>query len=376
MERPLVTIIVPAYNTAEYIEDMLTCASNQTYESLQIIVIDDESTDDTLRIATRCAEKDARIDIVLTSKGGVSKARNIGIDRCRGEKVLFLDSDDTFETTLVEDCLRYAETNHVNAVLFSHAEKTNGFISASPLHEIEGNYRGEEIRQRLIPRFIGHSFDDIDCWIKGEKTMRQGKEKTALWRIMCDARTIKENNLRFDSKLTLGEDTKFMNEYLLHEDSVGFLDKCLYYLTMREGSANACNDADPALMLENKLKLIRAREGLDEIARRRHGETLRKHWEGTPVLSVFQLAIALGKDNRRGTLANWRLLKRFSKDIRVAEALESYRPARGLKGLPFTMARAHMLPLLFACCRIAPSALTGRLESGTKILQEKQQGDG
>lgn len=63
----------------------------------------------------------------------------------------------------------------------------------------------DEIRKNLLPHFVGHSYQDINCWIEGKKEIRYGKEATALWRIMLDVQTIKKNNILFDLNLWLGK---------------------------------------------------------------------------------------------------------------------------------------------------------------------------
>lgn len=357
MHTPLVSIIVSAYNTGRYIGEMLECCRVQTWTNIEVVIVDDGSTDETARVAESYCESDARFRLSKQPNRGVSAARNNGLGFIRGEKMLFLDSDDTFEPTLVEKCLETLGGTGAEAVLYGYAD---GMLTApGKPHEFEisGIYEGRAIVERLVPHFIGHSFEDIEAWIRGEKGMRQGKEHTALWRAMIDAETVRANGLAFDESMSLGEDTLFINEYLIHADSVAVLDECLYYLRQRDGSANATSNGDPVLMLENKLKVIRARERIGAAALREKQVDLWPFWRGTNVLSVLQLCLGLAKRRDLGCHEGWRQLERFEDDPFVRRALAEYKPRGGVRSLPFRMLKVGMLPALYFIARLAPSRL-------------------
>ncbi|HMM53351.1 MAG TPA: glycosyltransferase family A protein, partial [Burkholderiaceae bacterium] len=100
-DHPLVSVIIPAYNTAGYIERCLQSVTEQTLRDIEIIVVDDGSTDDT---AARVeAHADPRLTLSRKPNGGPSSAKNLGLDRARGEFVLLLDSDDWIEASYLED---------------------------------------------------------------------------------------------------------------------------------------------------------------------------------------------------------------------------------------------------------------------------------
>lgn len=353
---PLVSIIVPAYNTGRYIGEMLECCRVQTWHNIEVVVVDDGSPDDTAHVARAYCELDARFRLALQSNRGVSAARNKGIGLASGEKLLFLDSDDTFEPDLVAKCLETLERTGAEAVLYGYADGTLDAPGRPHEFEISGVYKGRQIVERLVPHFIGHSFEDIEAWIRGEKGMRQGKEHTALWRAMIDAETVRANSLTFDETMSLGEDTLFINEYLIHADSVAVLDECLYYLRQRDGSANATSNGNPVLMLENKLKVIRAREKVGAAALREKGFDLWPFWRGTNVLSLLQLCLELGKRRSLGCREGWQQLKRFESDPSVRKSLAEYKPkGGGIRSLPFRMVKAGMLPMLYILARFAPT---------------------
>ncbi len=94
--RALVSVVIPAYNAAAFIERTLKSVSSQTWSELEILVVDDGSTDKTVDIVTRLAEKDARIKLLQQQNQGVSAARNLGISNARGDYIALLDADDTW----------------------------------------------------------------------------------------------------------------------------------------------------------------------------------------------------------------------------------------------------------------------------------------
>lgn len=94
MLSEVISIIVPVYNVAKYLDDCLTSVCEQTYTNLEIIVVDDGSTDNSLEICKKYAEADNRIKVYTKPNGGLSDARNYGIDRANGDYFIFVDSDD------------------------------------------------------------------------------------------------------------------------------------------------------------------------------------------------------------------------------------------------------------------------------------------
>ena len=102
-ETPRVSIIIPVYNGANYMREAIDSALAQSYDNLEIIVVNDGSTDRSAAIAKEYAARDARIRVFDKENGGLSDARNYGIARARGEYIGFLDSDDWIEPEMISD---------------------------------------------------------------------------------------------------------------------------------------------------------------------------------------------------------------------------------------------------------------------------------
>ena len=92
----MISVIVPVYNVEPYLEEAIESVIHQTYTNLEIILVDDGSTDGSGRICDRYQKKDSRIKIIHQENRGLSAARNAGLDICKGGMIAFLDSDDAF----------------------------------------------------------------------------------------------------------------------------------------------------------------------------------------------------------------------------------------------------------------------------------------
>lgn len=108
-DHPLVSVIIPAWNSEEYIDQTLRSVVDQTYRNLDIIIVDDQSTDGTPAIEEKWAARDSRIRIIKQSHQGLSAGRNRGMKEARGQFILFVDSDDLTAPQLISDCLTARE---------------------------------------------------------------------------------------------------------------------------------------------------------------------------------------------------------------------------------------------------------------------------
>ena len=136
----MVSVIIPAYNTEHYIGEILECVISQTYKRLQIIVIDDGSTDKTREVIRGYQKSDPRIELVESQKG-LSRARNIGIDKAEGEKIFFWDSDDIIENTAVERIVDFSYNENVNSVLYGYSSYIDGIKGQPFSHKLKKVFR-------------------------------------------------------------------------------------------------------------------------------------------------------------------------------------------------------------------------------------------
>lgn len=105
MKTPLISVIVPVYNILEYLPRCVQSIRNQTYDNLEIILVDDGSTDGTGELCDKLAARDSRIKVFHKKNGGSSSARNLGLEKAAGEYIGFVDSDDYIDTAMYERLL-------------------------------------------------------------------------------------------------------------------------------------------------------------------------------------------------------------------------------------------------------------------------------
>ena len=109
MKNPLVSIVVPVYNTEKYIRECLNSLIQQSYSHIEIIAVDDGSTDNSLCLLKELSAKDNRLKVFSQSNQGVSAARNLGLSKATGTYIMFVDADDWIDLSTIEECLQAIE---------------------------------------------------------------------------------------------------------------------------------------------------------------------------------------------------------------------------------------------------------------------------
>lgn len=115
---PMISVIVPVYNVTAYLRECLDSVLGQTFRDIQILCVNDGSTDDSRTILQEYAEKDGRIEIIDKANGGLASARNAALSRARGKYILFVDSDDRIEADLCQTVFDRAEETNADYVVF------------------------------------------------------------------------------------------------------------------------------------------------------------------------------------------------------------------------------------------------------------------
>lgn len=118
MTKPKVSVIMPVFNTEQYVNEALMSIINQTLKEIEIIVINDGSTDGSLEVISRIAENDNRVQIYSQENQGQSVARNLGISLAKGEYIYFMDSDDLLDLDALECCYNKCEAESLDFVFF------------------------------------------------------------------------------------------------------------------------------------------------------------------------------------------------------------------------------------------------------------------
>ena len=229
MTEPLVSIVVAMYNVETYISECLDSILMQDYDNIEIICIDDASTDKTISIIESYQEKDERIYIIELSKNsGPSNVRNAGIDSAKGKYILFVDGDDLISQDLVSRTVSCAEKNNLDEVSF-------GYRTFS----VEREWKWKE---KNLP--TKRTMEDKVLTGRNMLVMREKKLKYAnghiaspmVWAWLYNRSFLKNNNLRFTEGISVCEDTLFWFQCCLCAKSVMMIDDELYYYRKTTGS--------------------------------------------------------------------------------------------------------------------------------------------
>lgn len=346
-----ISIIIPAYNVAGYLEPCLDSMLAQTFSDFEIVVVDDGSTDDTPQICDRYAEKDSRITVIHKKNEGVSIARNTGVEIAKGKYFLFFDGDDFAEPETCEELYALAEERQADTILYGYHRYNAGVITETsyPIFP-EGLYEGEAIVPQLVSRFVGFSWEGINQWLRREKNGLY-VENPALWRAMVSARIIRENGLLFDKNLRVGEDTVFISDYLSCSRRCYVHHKCYYYLVTRETSTIYQYEKNALAKLEGKTRLLTARNELTDRVLERTGIDIRSYWQGTVVMSCIELAFLFSRSSRDASYGE--RYRRFLEYARLPDVQKSVRDfplsGSGVRAVPFLLLRWGWTRVLFLC---------------------------
>lgn len=188
MEQDLISIIVPVYNVQEYLKNCINSILNQSYKNIEIILVDDGSTDESSSICDLYVKKDNRIKVIHKENGGLSDARNMGIKSVRGKYITFVDSDDYLDENYVKvlyilitennsdiACSRMKKTDSLNDKIINKNEKINIYNSIDAIKEIlyQRNidnsapsklFKKDLFENILFP--VGYAFEDLDTMYK------------------------------------------------------------------------------------------------------------------------------------------------------------------------------------------------------------------
>ena len=219
----LVSVIIPSYNTAEYIHRAIESSQRQTHSNIEIIIIDDGSKDDTLKIAKGYAEKDSRIKVIHQDNAGVSSARNHGMREANGEYYVFLDSDDWLEDDAVEVLLD-AQTEHPDKLIAANYYR--GMID--DVKRI-ANDAGIQSCSLSIEE-VAESFSGL--WKKGFGMY----SFHSLWAKIFRA-DICRKGIIFPEGIAYSEDAVFILDYIYETSGAFYINKPVMNILLRPGSA-------------------------------------------------------------------------------------------------------------------------------------------
>lgn len=232
MGSPLVSVVVPIYNTEAYLEECVNSLINQTYQFLEILLIDDGSTDGCAVACDDFAQRDARIKVFHEENGGLGKTRNKGISIANGKYILFLDSDDYLDINTVELLVKKSEFMQTELLLFSAQPFFDGISET-------------EVYTPKYEHTVG-----INSVMDGISSYSQSVEKNEYYASSCLRFYKMEYVLEYDWKFeenVMHEDEAFSFLSYINAKHVALLGDKFYYRRYRKGSIMTSNSLEKSI---------------------------------------------------------------------------------------------------------------------------------
>ena len=287
MEAYKISMIIPVYNAEQYLKKCVDSVRAQTYGNLEIMLVDDGSTDSSGELCDAYAEKDERIRVVHKENGGLVSAWKAGVKECSGEYVSFLDSDDWIDPEMLSEMSAYLTGNDREMVISDYIIERDGGSQEYVWQKlVPGVYGRKEIEEKIFPCLLGQE----ERYITISRCMK-----------LISKRLIAENGSYTDPAIIVGEDTTIMLPVLLDCQRIVAMDHKAYYhyLYVKESMVHKYNEK----LTENIRKLIQT---TDRILKDKFtGDKLeeqKKHLDQESILWYFLVL----KNEARGNPSGYR----------------------------------------------------------------------
>ena len=237
--QPLISILIPVYNVEEYLRECVDSVINQTYENLEIILVDDGSTDSSGKICDEYAEKDSRVIVVHKTNSGPSKTRNEGLKVAKGDYIYFLDSDDYIDNNTIEILVLTAQNHDADLVFFSAECFCDDGFEVKQGYTIKNTYKscnGYEMLTQL------HKNKDYHC---------------SVVLLLIKHSILTENNISFLETAYCSEDMLFTYKIFCSAKNAVHCPQSLYFRRCRPNSIVTSN--------KNELHFRSCRDVYEEI---------------------------------------------------------------------------------------------------------------
>lgn len=221
MYNKLVSIIIPVYNTEKYLPICLNSISEQTYTNIEIIAVNDGSTDSSLKLLEHYASKDSRIKIISQENKGSSGARETGIAAASGQYILIVDSDDWIDRDTVMCCLDRAQRYGSDCVMFGYIREYPSRSIENPLFSEDFDYDIVNSENKVHRRLVGPLHEELSAPEKVDNLVSMCMK---LYR----SETAKKGRIVSERIVGTSEDTIF-NLYALQDCKISYINKCFYH---------------------------------------------------------------------------------------------------------------------------------------------------
>lgn len=259
--QELVSFIIPVYNTSEYLEECVQSLLQQTYQTLQIILVDDGSTDESPKLCDELADRFENVSVIHKQNQGLGMARNTGLTKATGKYVAFLDSDDTLDPDTVATCVQEMTEKNADACFYGRkTQGKDGIYRKNPDIPDKQIFEKEEIKKEFIKIYFGRlPFEKQNSYIQVSACCCMYKREI-----------IEQNQLRFVSEREyLSEDTFFNLDFCALAKKVMIIPKDFYNYRYNGKSLTKKYNPKKIEQLKNFIRLLEEYShrftGLEEI---------------------------------------------------------------------------------------------------------------
>lgn len=221
----LISIIVPVYNVEKYLEECIVSLVNQTYKNIEIIIVNDGSTDSSSELCEKLAKYDNRIKVIHKKNAGLGLARNTGLEYVKGKYVTFIDSDDFADIDLVEKLYNGIVSDNADTCIggFKRVNDDGNILYEEVYESI--TYSENQVVENLLLRMLGSSPKKSDAI------------RMSVWNVLFSVEIIKNNNLEFCSERKyISEDLIFDIDYYQHSNKVSVINSSAYNYRVNNNS--------------------------------------------------------------------------------------------------------------------------------------------
>lgn len=237
---PFVSIIVPVYRTKEYLDQCVQSLRSQSYSNLEIILVDDGSPDECPALCDAYAVQDERIRVIHKENGGLSSAREAGIQNASGDYIMVVDSDDWIELDTVASCIEVAQRDNIGCVMFGYTREYPGKSIDTLLFDSDFSYEKARAEEKIHRRIVG---------LTGEE-LREPQRIDSLSSVcmkLYQADVARKGRIVSERVVGTSEDTIF-NLYALDGCRISYINHCFYHY--RKTNAQSITTAHKADLAE------------------------------------------------------------------------------------------------------------------------------
>lgn len=346
----MVSVVIPVYNCEQYLPQSIDSVLSQTYRNIEIILVDDGSTDGSGKMCDEYALRDDRIVTIHTYNNGPAAARNIGIDRSNGGLLFFVDADDSIKENALHLLVELYKRHGSDMVIGGFMRFKNGGARPEKVYCLT--------EDRLLTRH--EIVDQARSYLK--------KPNRSLlfaysWGRLFKASVIRDNGISFDEHLRTFEDVAFNFDYLKFANTVSFLREALYNHRLHDTytSATMAISDNPAKLFGYRVALRKIAAFLEESDPSIDVE--REVGHAWTCLTIIQLVRTCGQINLENRDAIHTTTRKIVDDPATRSALRHYRPSgEDSRTLP-VLIRFRLVPLIVMLCRYKARMRYGKAPS-------------